>query len=106
MLALRKVNLMNTTKTTVNLDEEVWEEFKKTVNTRYGSTRNLSNVVEAAISNYNMVMLLRSSAKKMELDVVYPSSNEVEEKRPSSPVDSAKVLREMRDGRQDRLLGQ
>ena len=97
---------MNTTKTTVNLDEEVWEEFKKTVNTRYGSTRNLSNVVEAAISNYNMVMLLRSSAKKMELDVVYPSSNEVEEKRPSSPVDSAKVLREMRDGRQDRLLGQ
>jgi len=101
------VSLMTTVKTTVNLDEGVWEEFKRAVSSRYGGTRNLSGVVEYAISNYNMVRLLRDSAKAIGLNVEeYPSSSEVEEKRPSVSVDSASILREMRDGRQTRLHGQ
>ena len=36
LLALRKVNLMTVVKTTINIDEKVWEEFKKTVSNRYG----------------------------------------------------------------------
>lgn len=106
LFALRKVYLM-TIKTTVNIDEDVWEEFKKAVSTRYGSTRNLSGAVEHAINNYNTVRLLRRSAKTLELPPAeYPSSSEVEERRPEVAVDSSSVLREMRDDRKTRILGQ
>lgn len=106
LFALRKVYLM-TIKTTVNIDKDVWEEFKKAVSTRYGSTRNLSGAVEHAINNYNTVRLLRRSAKTLELTAAeYPSSSEVEERRPEVAVDSSSVLREMRDDRKTRILGQ
>lgn len=97
---------MTVVKTTVNIDEKVWEEFKKTVSNRYGGLRNLSGAVESAIRNYNMVELLRESASKLGVDPDYPSSREVEQRRPAAPVGSSEVLREMRDGRQSRLHGQ
>jgi hypothetical protein len=33
-------------KTTINVDEETWNEFKRNVASRYGSIRNLSSAVE------------------------------------------------------------
>ena len=32
--------------TTIKIDEKVWEEFKRTVNSRYGGSRKLSKIVE------------------------------------------------------------
>lgn len=97
---------MTVVKTTINIDEKVWDEFKKTVNNRYGGLRNLSGAVESAIRNYNMVEVLRESASKLGVDPEYPSSREVEQRRPTVTVSSSDVLREMRDGRQSRLYGQ
>ena len=97
---------MTVVKTTVNIDEKVWEEFKRTVSNRYGGLRNLSGAVENAIRNYNMVEVLRESSSKLGINPEYPSSREVEQRRPSIPVESSDVLREMREGRQSRLHGQ
>ncbi len=103
LIALSKVSLMPVVKITI--DEKVWDDFKKTVNNRYGGLRNLSWAVECAIHNYNMIDILRESASKLGLDPEYLSSREVEQRRPSISGGSA-VLREMRDGRKSRLHGQ
>ena len=34
--------------TTIKIDEKVWEEFKRTVNSRYGGSRKLSKIVARA----------------------------------------------------------
>ncbi len=97
LLALHKVNLTTTVKTTVNIDEEVWEEFKRAVNRRYGGTRNLSKAVEEAISSYNTVELLREAAKALDVEPgEYPSSSEVEKNRPTAAGTSGlvRLLRE------------
>ena len=97
---------MTTIKTTINIDEKVWEEFKRTVNNRYGSSRNLSKIVEEAISSYNVVETLQTSAKELGVETTeYPSSSEVELRRPAVEAGSAKVIREMRDVRDTRILG-
>jgi len=91
---------MTTVKTTVNISEEVWEEFKRMVNSRYGGSRNLSQVVEEAIRSYNVVEMFRESVGDLGAEIsVYPSSGEVEAKRPTVPESSARIIREMRDGR-------
>lgn len=98
---------MTTVKTTVNIDEKVWESFKNTVNRRYGGSRNLSKMVEEAIRNYNTLEILRSSAKTLEIEISeYPSSTEIEANRPVMEDDSTDIIREMRDDRESRLLGQ
>ncbi len=97
---------MTVVKTTINIDEKVWEEFKKTVSNRHGGLRNLSGAVESAIRNYNMVEVLRESSSKLGIEPEYPSSREVEQRRPSVPVESSEILREMRDGKQSRIHGQ
>lgn len=37
--------------TAINIDEKIWEEFKRAVNRRYGGSRNLSKIVEEAMSS-------------------------------------------------------
>jgi hypothetical protein len=32
--------------TVIKIDEKVWEEFKREVNSRYGGSRNLSKIIE------------------------------------------------------------
>ena len=97
------VRLMTVVKTTVNIDEKLWEEFKRTLSNRYGGLRNLSGVVEGAIRNYNLVEVFRESASKLGIELEYPSSEEVEARRPSISVDSYDVLNEIHKGRQARL---
>jgi len=98
---------MTTVKTTINISEEVWEEFKRTVNSRYGSSRSLSQLVEEAIRSYNVVEMLQESAGDLGVELgEYPSSSEVEARRITVPESSARILREMRDDRETRVLGQ
>ncbi|HEX9915913.1 MAG TPA: hypothetical protein VGB32_13440 [Candidatus Bathyarchaeia archaeon] len=99
------MSLTTTVKTTINIDEEVWEEFKRTVDRNYGGSRNLSKVVEEAIRNYNTLELLREAAKALNIEPgAYPSSTEVETNRPSAE-GTSRLVREMRDDREARLHG-
>ena len=98
---------MTTVKTTVNISKEVWEEFKRTVNSRYGGSRSLSQVVEEAIRGYNVVEVLRESAGDLGVEIgEYPSRSEVGARRPTVPVSSARVLKKIRDDREARVLEQ
>jgi len=98
---------MTAVKTTINISEEVWEEFKRTVNSMYGGARSLSQVVEEAIRSYNVVEMLRESEEDLGVEIGgYSSGSEVEARRPTVSGSSAKILREMRGAREARILGQ
>jgi len=88
---------MTTVKTTITISEEVWEEFKRTLNSSYGGSRSLSQVVEEAIRSYKVVEMLKVSAGDLGVEIdEYPSSSEVEARRPRFPGSSARILREIR----------
>jgi len=96
------VNRMNTIKTTINIDEEAWNEFKKTVSSRYGSIRKLSYAVEEAIQCFNTAELLNRFSEMRGINAsVYPSIREVEERRPRLEVSAGEVVRAMRDEREE-----
>jgi len=99
-------NHMNKLKTTIVVDEKVWNEFKKTISSKYGSQRNLSLAVEEAIKCFNVVELLKSFSSAMGLDTnIYPSIRDVESRRPKLKTSAGKVIREMRDEREARIPG-
>lgn len=100
------VNCMGIVKTTIVIDEETWNEFKRSVSSRYGSLRMTSLAVEEAIKCFNAVNLLRSFSSAMGLVTsAYPSVREVEERRPKMGTLAGEEVREMRDERQARLSG-
>ena len=75
--------------TTIKIDEKVREEFKKTVNSRYGGSRNLSKIVDETINSYNVVETLPISAKELGVEVTeHPPISEVEAHRGSIAVES------------------
>jgi hypothetical protein len=93
-------------KTTINVDEETWNEFKRSVSSRYGSVRNLSSAVEEAIQSFNTVELLNAFVERKGIELgVYPSIREIEERRPKLGTSSGKEVREMRDEREVRISG-
>jgi len=93
---------MDTIKTTINIDEEAWNEFKKTVSSRYGSIRKLSYAVEEAIRCFNTAGLLNRFSEMRGINAgVYPSIREVEERRPRLEVSAGEVVRAMRDEREE-----
>lgn len=98
------VNHMGTIKTTINVDEETWKEFRRTVSSRYGSVRKLSSTVEEAIKCFNTAELLDRFTELSEIDVsVYPSIREIEERRPKLETSSGEAVRAMRDERETRI---
>jgi len=97
---------MTTVKTTINIDEETWDRFKKTVSSRYGGIRNLSGAVEEAIKCFNTEELL---SRFMEMTGIgmgaYPSLKDVKEERPQPGTSAGEAVRAMRDERVARLSG-
>ena len=97
---------MGVVKTTIVIDEETWNEFKKTVSSRYGSLRMTSLAVEEAIKCFNAVEMLKGFSDAMGfVTSVYPSVREVEERRPKLGTSAGEEVRGMRDERQARLSG-
>lgn len=97
---------MTTVKTTVNIDEETWNRFKKTVSSRYGSIRNLSGAVEEAIKCFNTDELLSRFIETAGIDAgTYPSLKEVKESRPKLETSAGETVRAMRDERVARISG-
>jgi len=97
---------MKSVKTTVNIDEETWKQFKKTVSSRYGSIRNLSGAVEEAIKCFNTEELLSIFIEKAGIDAgMFPSLKEVKERRPKRGTSAGEIVRAMRDERVARISG-
>jgi hypothetical protein len=92
---------MDTVKTTISVDNETLREFKKITSQRYGTTRKLSAAIEEAMKSYNSTSILSRYAEKEEINLTaYPSSKEVEEKRPNVKASAGKEVRAMRDARE------
>ena len=97
---------MTTVKTTINIDEETWNRFKKTVSSRYGSIRNLSGTVEEAIKCFNTEELLRRFMEMAGIDMgTYPSLKDVEERRPKPGTSAGEAVRAMREERVASISG-
>jgi len=95
------VNHMDAVKTTINVDDEILREFKKMTSTRYGSVRKLSAAIEEAMRSYNPTGILSTYAEKEGISLAaYPSSREVEERRPRVEVSAGEEVRGMRDARE------
>ena len=90
-------------KTTIVVDEELWNRFKEFVFQMYGSSRKLSDVVEESIRTMDSVGLLLELTKLMGVSGGFPSSREIVERRPVVAELAGKILREMRDEREARL---
>jgi hypothetical protein len=97
---------MGVVKTTIVVDEETWNAFRKFVSSRYGSSRMLSFAVEEALKSSNVVdMLVRfCEAIRLKADE-YPSVRDVERRRPKLDTSAGTGIRGMRDERQTRILG-
>ena len=97
---------MGTVKTTIVIDEETWNKFKKSVSSRYGGLRKISFAVQEAIKCFNAVELLNSFSDVMGLVTgVYPSIREVKSRRPKLDTSAGEVVRGMRDEREACISG-
>jgi len=100
------VNSLGVVKTTVVIDEETWNEFKRSVSSRYGSLRMASLAVEEALKCFNAIKLLKKFSEAIGfVTSVYQSVREVEERRPKMGTSAGEEVRRLRDERQDRLSG-
>ncbi len=95
-----------TVKTTLVLNEKIWSEFRRFVETAYGTTRKMSADVEEALGSFTPVAVLEdfASSAGIVLDS-YPSSQEIVSRRPKVKVSTAKTIRRMRDERKERVSG-
>lgn len=96
---------MPSVKTTINIDEDTWNRFKRIVALSGGGLRNLSGAVEEAIRSYNTSEILGDFIKARELDGEFPSLREVEESRPKADISAGKAMREFREERTEHLPG-
>jgi hypothetical protein len=98
------VSHTTTVKTTINVEEERLTRIKRTAQNLYGDTRSLSELMGDAAESFDAESILEAFTKKMGWEAMeYPSLREIEERRPTSTEDSAETIREMREGRADRI---
>lgn len=97
---------MTTTKTTINIDEETWNRFKRAVSSSQGSLRNLSGAVEEAIRAFDTEEIVRAFMEATGIEPGgFPSLREVEEGRPRLVTPAGETVRAMRDERDARVSG-
>jgi len=94
-------------KTTISVDEDTLNEFKKIVLSRRAGSRNLSHALEEAMRNYNTTAMLKEYARKKGISLEsLPSAMEIMNRRPSTDMSSGEEIREMREDRAIRLSRQ
>lgn len=96
---------MPTVKTTINVDEETWDNFKRSVSSGGGSLRSLSEAVEEAIRCFDTGGLLGGFMAAMGMEGGFPSLREVEGGRPRPGTSAGEAVRAMRDERAGRIPG-
>ena len=95
---------MAKTKTTVQVDSELLEQFKATAAAKHGGLRALSSELEEAIRAFSPQEVIKSLANKLGLKIErYPSLDDVVRDRPSVSGSAGQTVREMRDDRANSL---
>ena len=89
---------MDTVKTTINVDNETLQEFKKIISSRYGTSRKLSTAIEEAMRSYNASWIINTYAEKTGITLgTYPSSREIKNNRPTTTQSAGEEVRAMRN---------
>jgi hypothetical protein len=97
------VNLAKT-KTTIQVDSRLLEQFKALAAAKHGGSRALSSELEEAIRAFSPQEIIRSVADRLGLKMDrYPSLEEVARRRPSVKASAGKIVREMRNHRANSL---
>ncbi|MGB9959595.1 MAG: hypothetical protein ACPLKQ_03620 [Candidatus Bathyarchaeales archaeon] len=92
---------MSTIKTTITIDEEVWNQLKRTVSSKHRNLRKLSATVEEAIKTFNTSEVLNEFSTILNINAnTYPSNKEVKERRPKLKTSAGETIREMRNERE------
>ena len=95
-------SVMTKTKTTILLDERLLEQFRTLTTAKHASSRMLRSEFEEAIRAFSPLEIIRSLADKLRLKIdQYPSLDKVARTRPRVRLSAGKVVREMRDERQE-----
>jgi len=93
-------------KTTILIDKDLLDQFKRLASLKHGTTRSLSSEIEEALRAFSPFEILSSAAKRLGQRIDhYPSLREVAKNRPRVKISAATVVREMRDERERHLFG-
>ena len=92
--------LLAKTKTTVQIDSRLLEQFRTLAAAKHGGSRALSSELEEAIRAFSPEEVIRSLASRLGLKIDrYPSLDEVARDRPRVKASAAETVRELRDRR-------
>jgi len=94
-------------KISILIDEKVWNAFKLLVQSEtYTNQRKLSKFVEEALRSFNTVNIVEEFTSRYNLSsTAYYSSKEIKQKRPKVSFSTGAIVREMRNKREEHLLG-
>ena len=105
-LAIWTVNHTQKVKTTILIDKHLLDQFKRLASAKHGTSRTLSAEFEKALRASSPSEILTAAATRLNLAIDrYPSLDEIIQKRPRVDVSAGTTVREMRDGRGQRVLG-
>jgi len=97
---------MAKTKTTILIEKDILDQFKRLVSLKHGATRNLSLEIEEALRAFSPFEILSSAAARLSQKIDhYPSLKEVVKNRPRVDISAGTIVREMRDERARNVLG-
>lgn len=95
---------MQKTKTTIVVDKQLLDQFKRLTSAKHGSPRTLSSELEEAIRAFSPPEILSSLAAKLNLKIDrFPSLDEIVQIRPKVNISAGRIIREMRDEREHSL---
>ena len=95
---------MQKTKTTIVVDKQLLDQFKRLTSLKRGTSRTLSAELEEAIKAFSPPETLSSLAAKLNLKIDrFPSLNEIVQNRPKVGVSAGTIIRGMRDERKHSL---
>jgi len=93
-------------KTTIIVDEELWNRIRQSILPRSASSKNLSKTVEEALRMFDAEGMLFKLARRLGIEIEgYPSSSEIRRGRPKVGIGVADTVREMRESREKSLSG-
>jgi len=100
------VGCMQKVKTTLVVDKRLLDQFKKLTSMKRGTSKALSTEFEEALRAFSPMEIISSLIAALSLKIdQYPSLGEVAKNRPRVKISAGRIVREMRDEREQRILG-
>ena len=100
------MNRLQKVKTTVLIDKNLLDQFKKLTSMKHGTSKALSSEFEEALRSFSPLEIMSSLIATLNLKIgQYPSLEEVAKNRPRVRISAGRIVREMRDEREQRILG-